>query len=207
MVAAKPGRAEGSRGGQRRARRPGRARVVVCARRGRCPGCRPASRRARGPDLSGAVPLPSPRRTNPLARIGPHFRNAAGTGVPARRPALRRDQKKGQKNVGTTQHHTKTQVVVPVVGLIPVAVRTARVVSRVVPRTAAHDLPRPPDWMPPPSAGSDSPKKVRALRAAGEGSPAPPPESGESEYRSTEGPEDGAKKQGQQRNTTRKPRS
>jgi hypothetical protein len=59
----------------------------------------------------------------------------------SRRPALRRDQKKGWKNVGRTQHHPKTQVVVPIVGLIPVAVRTARVVWIVVPGAAAHDLP------------------------------------------------------------------
>lgn len=41
--------------------------VYVCARRRRCPGCRLALRHARGPDLSGAVLLPSPRRTNPRA--------------------------------------------------------------------------------------------------------------------------------------------
>jgi hypothetical protein len=59
----------------------------------------------------------------------------------SRRPALLRNQKKGRKNMGRTQHHPKTQVVVPIIGLIPVAVRTARVVSIVVPGTAAHDLP------------------------------------------------------------------
>jgi hypothetical protein len=173
MVAAKPGRAEGKRGGRRRALWPGRARVVVCARRGRCPGCRPASRPARGPDLSGAVPLPSPRRANPLARVGPHFRNAAGTGVPARPPAVWRDQKKGQKNVGTTQHHSKTLVVVPVVGLPPVAIRTARVVSMVVPRTAAHDLSRPPDWMLPPSEAMIAQKRGERCAQRGKAPPHP----------------------------------
>lgn len=62
-----------------------------------------------------------------------------------RRPATARSQKKGQKNVGRPQHHPKSDVVVAIVRLIPVAVRTARVVRVVVPRAPAHHLPRPPD--------------------------------------------------------------
>ena len=73
--------------------------ILLCARRGQRPES-PALRLARGPDVSGAVLLPSTRRADPLARIGPHCWNAIGTGVPARRLALRRDQKKGGKNVG-----------------------------------------------------------------------------------------------------------
>ncbi len=60
---------------------------------------------------------------------------------------IRHGQKKGRKNVGRTQHQTKPYVVIPVVGLIPVAVGAARVVSLVVERTAPHDLSRPPDRM------------------------------------------------------------
>ncbi len=67
-----------------------------------------------------------------------------------RRPALERDQKKGRKNMGRTQHHPKADIVVAIIGMVVVAVGTARVVSMVVERTAAHDLSRPPDRMSPP---------------------------------------------------------
>ena len=177
----------------------------LCMRPARAlPRCRPASRRARGPDASGAVLLPSPRRANPLARIGRHFRNAAGTGVPARRPALWRDQKKGRKNVGRTQHHPKTDVVVAIVGLIPVAVGTAGVVVIVVPRAAAHDLPRPPGRMSPP--GEPMIAQKMALRAAGEVSPAPPPETENQSLRAQSFRVQSYGTRGE-RNTTRKPMS
>ena len=166
---------EGCGAGHAGHRRPGRAPASLCARRGQRPACRPALRHARGPDLSGAVLLPSPRQANPLARVNLHCRNTSGTGAPLRRPALRQGQKKGLKNMGRTQHHTEAQVVVTVVGLIPVAAGTARVVSRVVPRTAAHDLSRLPGRVLPPGARSIA--KKSALRAAGEVSPAPPAES------------------------------
>ena len=158
------------------------------------PRCRFALRRARGPDLSGAVLLPSPRRANPLARIGPHYRNAAGTAVPLRRSTLQWNQKKGWKNVGRTQYHTKTDIVVAIVGLIPVAIGTARVVPIVVERAAAHDLSRPPDRMLPTGEGMIAQKK---LGTAGEVSPAPPPETEPPESRSAELPEDRVMKQGQ----------
>ena len=167
------------------------------------PRCRPASRRARGPDASGAVLLPSPRRANPLARIGRHFRNAAGTGVPARRPALWRDQKKGRKNVGRTQHHPKTDVVVAIVGLIPVAVGAADVVSIVVPRAAAHDLPRPPDWLLSPSDQMITQKSAFLRR--GKSPPHPLQSQSDQSHRD---PSNGAQSYGTgaDRNTTRKPR-
>jgi len=123
---------------------------------------RHALRRARGPDLSGVV-LPSPRRPNSLARIDPHFRNASGTSVPARRSAAWRDQKKGRKNVGRPQYHPKPDVVA-VVWLIPVAIGAAGVISVVVERAAAHDLSRPPGRVPAPGMIA----KKTTLRAAGE---------------------------------------
>jgi len=54
--------------------------------------------------------------------------------MPARHRTLRRNQKKGRKNMGKTQHHTKTEIVVTVVRLIPVAIGTARVVRMIEPR-------------------------------------------------------------------------
>lgn len=74
-----------------------------------------------------------------------HCWSATDTAVPARRPTPWRDQKKEQENVGRTQRHPKADVVVAVVGLIPVAIGAARVVSVVVPRTAARHLSRAPD--------------------------------------------------------------
>ena len=166
------------------------------------PRCRPALRRARGPDLSGAVLLPSPRRANPHSRIDPHCRNATGLVRPARRPASRRNQKKGRKNVGRTQHHPKTDVVVAVVGVIPVANGTARVVPVVVPRAAAHELSRPPDRMSPPGAAKHS----RACHEARRGSLPRTPSGGEvpgdSECRGARGQ---SQRTGGERNTTRKP--
>ena len=164
-------------GRERRALRPGRSRASLCARRGRLPRCRPALRPARGPDRSGAVLLPSPRPAKPLARIDRHFRSTTGTGVPARRPALRRNQKKGRKNVGRTQHHPKTAIVIPIARVIPVTVGAAGVVSMIVPRAAPHDLSRLPDRVSPPGRRRIAKKSRAALRAAGEVSPAPPPES------------------------------
>ena len=55
--------------------------------------------------------------------------------------------------MGRTQHHTKAQIVVAVVWAIAVAVGTARVVTVVVPRAAAHDLSKPPGRVLPPGAG------------------------------------------------------
>ena len=65
---------------------------------------------------------------------------------------MRRNQKKGLKNVGKPQHHPKTHVVVAIVGVIPVAIRTTRVVSIVVPRATAKDLSGLPDRVLPPSS-------------------------------------------------------
>ena len=79
--------------------------------------------------------------------------------------------------MGRTQHHPKTEVVVPVVGLIPVAVSTARVVPIVVPGAAAQDLPDRLAGCCHPAAAMIAQKT--ALRAPGEGSPAPPPEIGD----------------------------
>ena len=100
----------------------------------------PATRAA----VSGAMLLPSPRRINALARVGPHFRNVVGAVAPLRHPALQRNQKNGEKYVGRTQHHPKPQIVVAIVGLIPVAIGAARVVMVVVPRAAANELSRLP---------------------------------------------------------------
>ena len=116
------------------------------------PRCRPALRPARGPDGSGAVLLPSPRPAKPLSRVGRHFRNTRGMVMPARRSARRRNQKKGRKNMGRTQQHAKTDVVIAVVRVIPVADATARIVPVIVPRAAAHDLSRLPGRMSPPGA-------------------------------------------------------
>ena len=106
-----------------------------------------------------AVLLPSPRRANPLARIGRYFRYARHgcTGAPSR-PAAGPEEG-GGKNVGRPQHHPKTDVVVPVVGVIPVAVGAPGVVAIVVPRAATHDLPRPPDRVAT-QRGDDNPKKA-----------------------------------------------
>ncbi len=94
-------------------------------------------------------------------------------------------RKRGLKNMGRTQHHTEAQVVVAVAGAVVVAIATTRVVRGVVERTAAHDLSRRPGRVLPPSLGrirniagaARSCKKIAALRAAGEVSPEPPPES------------------------------
>ena len=76
-----------------------------------------------------------------------------------------------------------------------IAVGVVRIVARVAARPAAHDLFRLSDWMPRPNEAMIAEKRV-ACCAAGEGSPAPPPESRESEYQSTEGPEGRANEQG-----------
>jgi hypothetical protein len=55
-----------------------------------------------------------------------------------------RNQKKGRKNMGSTQQQPKTKIVVAVVRVIPVAIGTARVDLGVVPRAPAHDRSRPP---------------------------------------------------------------
>ena len=47
--------------------------------------------------------------------------------------------------MGRPQHYPKTDVVVAIVGMIPVAVGAARVVIVVDPRPAAQNLTRPPD--------------------------------------------------------------
>jgi hypothetical protein len=54
-------------------------------------------------------------------------------------------QKKGQMNMGRPHHDPKPNVVVAVVGLIPVAVGAACVVGVVDERAAAQHLSRPPD--------------------------------------------------------------
>jgi hypothetical protein len=117
-------------------------------------------------------------RQSRLTRIDRHFRNTTGTGVHRRAvPPRRRNQKKGRKNVGRTQHDPKTAIVIPIARVIPVAVGAAGVVSMIVPRAAPHDLSRLPDRMSPPGQAKDSKKSRVALRAAGKVSPAPPPES------------------------------
>ena len=85
--------------------------------------------------------LPSPPPAKPLTQIDRHFRNTRGTDVPAHRPASRRNQKKGLKNVGGTQHHPKADIVIAVARVIPVAVGAAGEVPIDVPRTAPHDPP------------------------------------------------------------------
>ena len=87
----------------------------------------------------------------------------------------------------TQQHHTKAVVVVAVVRLIPVADGTTSVVLIVVPRTAPHDLSRPPDWMLLSSRHSIAEKKSKNRYAAGGGSlPHTPSEAEPSETQSSE---------------------
>ena len=57
-------------------------------------------------------------------------------------PPCGETRRRGRRTWAQRNTTRKPLVIVPVVGLIPVAVRTARVVSMVVPRTAAHDLSR-----------------------------------------------------------------
>ncbi len=157
-------------------------------------------------------------RTRPVRRCSSSFASA-GKSADANRPALperkrggrhgtpfrqrSRNQKKVQKDMGRTQHHPKPQIVVPVVGLIPVAVGTARVVPIVVERATAHDLSGPPDRVFHDPTGVMITRKDREV--AGEVSPAPP--------RETEDQSDGARSYpsseltGGERNTTRNPRS
>ena len=120
--------------------------VCVCVRRGRWPRVALALRRARGPDEPGAVLLPSPRQANPLTRIDLHCWNASGLSAGAP-PCDRAEPDEGRKNVGRPQHHSKSEIGVPIVRFVPVADRTARVVRVVVPRAPAHHLPRPPHRM------------------------------------------------------------
>jgi len=68
--------------------------------------------------------------------------NIAGTGLdssltlPANSHLLALVQKSARN---TTEHHTKTDIVVPVVGRVPVAIGRTAVVRRIVPRpTAQH---------------------------------------------------------------------
>ena len=156
-------------------------------------------------------------RTRPVWRCSSSFASAGkpayreSAGIAGTRAALecrrtappsRRDQKKGLKNVGRTQHHSKPKIVVVVVGLVPVANGTARVVPMVVPRTTAHDLSRLPDRVSPPGVTDDN----RKVENRGEGSPAPPQEAegrrfGDRSHRG-QGFDAGA-----ERNTTRNPRS
>jgi len=101
----------------------------------------------------------------------------------------------------TQQHHTKAVVVVAVVRLIPVAVGTTSVVLIVVPRTAPHDLSRPPDWILLTSGLSIAEKKSSSRYAACGGSlPHTPSEAEPSETQSSEQQRAELKKQGQ--NTT-----
>ena len=155
--------AEEERGGHG-GHRPGRAPICVYARRRRCPSCRPPLRATRGPDGLALFFF---------LRLGGQTRLRGSAGIsgtqparvyPARRPASWRDQKKGQRNMGRTQHYPKTDVVVAVVGLIPVAVSTARILTIVVPRAAAQHLPRPPGRLFSNRRADDSAKN-RASRA------------------------------------------
>ena len=152
------------------------------------------------PGTGDAPNRPTCARTRPVWRCSSSFASADKP-VETNRPALpehdqedvlshrhtrKHDQKKGQKNVGRTQHHTKPQIVVAVVGVIPVAIGTAGVVLRIVPRAAAHDLSRLPDRALPP--GEPILAQNRVFGPPGEVSPGPPPESEWPEEQSTEHP-------------------
>ena len=84
----------------------------------------------------------------------------------------------GSEERGRTQHHTETHIVVAIVRVIPVAIRTARVVSMIDPRAAAQNLSRPPDRMLATGLRTIALRKrwSRIFSVAGEVSPAPPRE-------------------------------
>ena len=82
---------------------------------------------SRGPKYSSA---PAAGR----GRAPPHpLWSAEAPEWPSAEPAQR-----SASNRGRTQHHTEAQAEVPIVRVRPVAIGTARVVRRAVPRTAAH---------------------------------------------------------------------
>ena len=78
-------------------------------------------------------------RRRPEAVTAGHFWNRTAHGDAASRPCRRRtSQKKGQKSMGRN-HTPKTDIVVRIVRVVPVAVGSAQIrCIRIVPRAAAH---------------------------------------------------------------------
>ena len=176
--------------------------ILLCARRGQRPElpCLAACARTRRIWRCSSS-FASAGRSTGADRPALLERNRYGcTGAPSRAAA---GPEEGREERGRTQHDPKTDVVVAIVGMIPVAVGTARVVMVVVPRAAAHDLSRPPDRMLP-FGSMIIPENFFERR--GKSPPHPLQSQGfrVPEYRVTE---NRAYRTGEGRNTTRKPKS
>ena len=146
--------------------------ILLCARRGQRPElpCLAACARTRRIWRCSSS-FASAGRSTGADRPALLERNRYGcTGAPSRAAA---GPEEGREERGRTQHDPKTDVVVAIVGMIPVAVGTARVVMVIVPRAAAHDLSRSPDRILLPGKQMIAQK---IFRKAGDVSPVPPPE-------------------------------
>ena len=192
---------------------PGRALLCVCARHQRRPSiatsCADQTCLALFLSLRLGTETPQLRCDIALHCWNAHPMQACGRTVNAANTFFAFTRRRGSKNMGRPHCHPKPDVVVTVVGVIPVAVGAARVVIVVGPRAAAQNLTRPPDDVSL-LAISHRMHMIAKIKnrvfPLGEVSPRPPPESEFPETQRPDFSERRVEETGADRTTTRKPR-